>query len=90
MGLDIFLHCRGNGEPATFKRAIAEEILSRGAIDYGPPLTYVSYADGSKVQIYLDDIADIPLGIRESPVTQASAGQQRDLLVPEQALERVW
>jgi hypothetical protein len=55
MGLDIYLYCFRDEEPATFKRALAEEILSRDAIDYRPPLTYVSYPDGSRAEIFSTD-----------------------------------
>lgn len=58
MSLDIFLHCYRNGEPATFKRALAEEILSRDAIDYCSPLTDVNYLDGSGARIYGADAGD--------------------------------
>ncbi len=58
MGLDIFVQCYRNGEPATFKRGLAEEILSRHAINYRPPLTNVDYADGSGAQIYGADEGD--------------------------------
>ncbi|HKX06956.1 MAG TPA: hypothetical protein VJN67_02125 [Stellaceae bacterium] len=59
MGLDLFLHCYRKGEPATFKRALAEEILSRDAIDYRPPLHDVTYADGSRAQITGADDEDV-------------------------------
>lgn len=55
MGLEIYLYCYRKCEPATFKRALAEEILSRGAIDYRLPLYNVNYADGSGAEIFSPD-----------------------------------
>jgi hypothetical protein len=46
MGFDLFMSCCRNGESATFKREIAEEIFNRDAIDPTTPLTEVRYADG--------------------------------------------
>ena len=58
MSFDIFLQCYRNGEPATFKRALAEGIFTRHAINYRPPLTRVDYADGSSAEIYGADEGD--------------------------------
>lgn len=58
MSLDIHLQCFRNGEPATFKRALAEEIFSRDAIDFRPPLTNVTFAGGGGAEIYGADEED--------------------------------
>ena len=61
MSLEIFLQCYRNGDRATFKRALAEEIFARHAINYSPPLLRVDYADGSGGEIYgADNGEDIP------------------------------
>src|ERR1700730_13081390 len=60
MSFDIFLQCFRNGEPATFKRALVEEIFTRDAVDYRPPLTDVTYVDGGAGGIYgADEEEDI-------------------------------
>ncbi len=58
MSLDIHLQCFRNGEPATFKRTLVEEIFGRDAVNYRPPLTNVSYADGGGAEIYGADDGD--------------------------------
>jgi len=58
MSIDIHLQCFRNGEPATFKRELVEEIFTRGASDYRPPLTGVKYADGGGAEIYGADNGD--------------------------------
>lgn len=55
MGLDIYLFCFRNCEPATFERKLAEEILSRGAIDVRTPLYAVNFADGRGAEIFAPD-----------------------------------
>jgi hypothetical protein len=52
MGFDLFLKCFREGEKATFKRELFEEIIGRGAVDARPPLSTVEYADGSGGEIY--------------------------------------
>src|SRR5690348_6146281 len=51
MGFAIYLQCYRNGESATFKRAVVEEIFGRDAVDLRLPLTNVTYPDGSGAQI---------------------------------------
>ena len=46
MGFDLFLNCVRDGETATFKRELFEEIMGRGAVDAKFPLTTVEYIDG--------------------------------------------
>jgi hypothetical protein len=47
MSMDLFLTCARDGKGSTFKRALLEEIMGRGAIDPKYPLTRVRYADGA-------------------------------------------
>lgn len=58
MSFDIHLQCYRNGEWATFKRALVEEIFGRDAVDLRLPLTDVSYPDGSGGQIFGADEED--------------------------------
>jgi hypothetical protein len=58
LSFDIHLQCFRNGKPATFKRALFEEIFGRGAVNLSLPLTDVRYPDGSGAQIYGADGAD--------------------------------
>ena len=51
MSFDIHLQCYRNGDFATFKRALVEEIFGRDAVDLRLPLTEVHYPDGSGGQI---------------------------------------
>jgi hypothetical protein len=46
MSFDIFLQCFRAGEPASFKRALFEEIFGRHAVNPDPPFTDITYADG--------------------------------------------
>jgi hypothetical protein len=57
MSIDIHLQCFRNGEPATFKRELVEQIFAREASDHRPPLTGVRYADGG-AEIYGADNGD--------------------------------
>src|SRR5690242_14673217 len=60
MSFDIHLQCYRNGDFATFKRALVEEIFGRDAVDLRLPLTDVDYPDGSGGQIFgADDEDDI-------------------------------
>ena len=59
MSFDIFLVCMRNGEPATFKRTLAEEVMNRGAIDPDLPLLNITYADGGGGVAYIDEDEDI-------------------------------
>ena len=52
MSFDIFVMCARKGEQATFKRALFEEIMGRGALDASLPLTNIEYADGMCVAYY--------------------------------------
>ncbi len=52
MGLDIFLFCTRDGQPSTFKKSIAEEILVRDAVDKNLPVTDVLCPDGSRGEVY--------------------------------------
>ena len=52
MSFDIHLQCYRNGESATFKRALVEEIFGRDAVDLRLPLWNVGYSDGSGGQIF--------------------------------------
>lgn len=58
MSFDIHLQCYRNGESATFKRALVEEIFGRDAVDLRLPLTDVRYPDGSGGQIFGADEED--------------------------------
>ena len=58
MSFDIHLQCYRNGESATFKRALVEEVFGRDAIDLRLPLTDVRYPDGSGGQIFGADEED--------------------------------
>lgn len=58
MSLDIFLQCYRNGESATFKRALVEEVFGRDAVDLRLPLMNVDYPDGSGGQIFGADQED--------------------------------
>ena len=58
MSFDIHLQCYRNGEPATFKRALVEEIFGRDSVDLRLPLTDVGYPDGSGGQIFGADKED--------------------------------
>lgn len=58
MSFDIFLQCFRKGEPATFKRALVEEIFGRHAINFHLPLTGVNYADRGGAEIYGADDGD--------------------------------
>jgi len=58
MGLEIHLQCYRNGEPATFKRALVEEILGRDAVNLRLPLANVTYPDGSGAEIIGADCED--------------------------------
>lgn len=58
MSFDIHLQCFRNGEPATFKRALVEEIFGRHAINFHLPLTGVNYADRGGAEIYGADDGD--------------------------------
>jgi hypothetical protein len=51
MGFELFVHAFRNGERFYYPRSIAEEIFNRGAIDPGPSLETVEYADG-RAEIY--------------------------------------
>ncbi len=51
VSFDIHLQCYRNGDFATFKRALVEEIFRRDAVDLRLPLTHVDYPDGSGGQI---------------------------------------
>jgi len=52
MSFDLFLNCVRDGETATFKRALFEEIIGRGAVNARFPLGTVEYPDGSGGEIY--------------------------------------
>ncbi len=58
MSFDVFLMCVRDGEEATFKREVLEEVMGRGAINPDYPLSNVYYADGMSV-IYGGDDEDI-------------------------------
>jgi hypothetical protein len=58
MSFDIHLQCYRNGDFATFKRALVEEIFGRDAVDLRLPLTDVRYPDGSGGQIIGADKED--------------------------------
>ncbi len=58
MGFAIYLQCYRNGESATFKRAVVEEIFGRDAVGLRLPLTAAYYADGSGGQIIGADEED--------------------------------
>jgi hypothetical protein len=58
MAFDIFLACIRNGEPATFKRSVLEEIFGPHA--YGDPdFSNVTFPDGSGSCIYVARDEDI-------------------------------
>jgi hypothetical protein len=46
MSFDLTLMCFRNGESATFKRSLVEEIVATGAVNPTFPLTSVEYRDG--------------------------------------------
>jgi hypothetical protein len=46
MSFSLFLICVRNGEPATFKTALFDEVMGRHAIDPEFPLYAVKYSDG--------------------------------------------
>lgn len=52
MSFSIFLQCFRDREPATFERAVFEEIFGQGAVDARFPLTDVNYSDGSGGEIH--------------------------------------
>lgn len=52
MSLDIFLFCKRNGQLSSFKKAIAEELLIRDAVDKRLPVTDVEYPDGSRAEVF--------------------------------------
>lgn len=58
MAFDIFLQCYRNGEPATFKRSVVDEIFAPYAFG-DPELTMVTFPDGSGSCLYLDQGDDI-------------------------------
>lgn len=58
MSFDIFLQCFRNGEPATFKRSVVEEIFGPHAHD-DRELTRVTFPDGSGSDIYMDQGDDV-------------------------------
>jgi hypothetical protein len=51
MSFDIFLICFRDGEAATFKRTLFEDIFRRDAVDPRLPLTRVTYRDGGVLEI---------------------------------------
>jgi hypothetical protein len=58
MSFSLFLVCMRNGEPATFKNALFDEVMGRHAIDPEFPLYAVKYSDGGCDEIcntYADD-----------------------------------
>jgi len=59
MAFDLFLHCFRDGRTATFKRALAVEILGRDAVDSRDPVGFVRYRDESGSSGYCDDGEDI-------------------------------
>jgi hypothetical protein len=52
MSLDIFLFCTRDGQPSSFMKSLAEEILIRDAVDKRLPVTDVEYPDGSRAEVY--------------------------------------
>lgn len=58
MSFDIHLLCYCNGDSATFKRALVEEIFGRDAVHLRLPLTNLDYPDGSGGQIFGADKED--------------------------------
>jgi hypothetical protein len=54
VSLSLILACVENGKPATFKRALAIEVLGRGAIESSDVLYSVKYIDGGG-QVYCND-----------------------------------
>lgn len=61
MSNDIFLICARKDGPATFKRALAEEIMNRGAINPRLPLTDITYSDGG-AEVSIEEDEDIDGG----------------------------
>jgi hypothetical protein len=55
MSFDIFVQCFRNKEPATFKRAIFDEIFDSFVVDQRKHFLRVRYPDGSGSDIYVDD-----------------------------------
>lgn len=51
MSMELFLECKRDGETASFKRSLFEEIMGRGAVAPQFPLTGVEYADGGALEI---------------------------------------
>lgn len=58
MSFDIFLSCVRDGEPSTFKRALAHEILAKGASDADESLEEISYPDGG-AEVFCDEADDV-------------------------------
>src|SRR5208282_1877982 len=54
MSFSLFLICMRNGEPATFKTALFDEVMGRQAIDPEFPLYAVKYSDGGCDEIRND------------------------------------
>jgi hypothetical protein len=52
MSFSIFLQCFRDREPATFERAVFEEIFGRDAVNAKYPLTDVTYLDKSGGEIH--------------------------------------
>ena len=54
MSFDIFLQCYRNGEPATFKRSVFNEIFETETDSRDPDFEQPRYSDGSGGDIYVD------------------------------------
>jgi hypothetical protein len=55
MSFDIFVQCFRNGEMATFKRTVFEEIFGPFIVSREPKFARVQFSDGGGAEIYLDD-----------------------------------
>jgi hypothetical protein len=55
MSFDIFLQCYRNGEPATFKRSVFNEIFETETNQNDPDFVQPEYPDGSGGDIYVDE-----------------------------------
>lgn len=55
MSFDIFFQCYRNGEPATFKRSVFNEIFGVDTNPRDPGYDVLEYPDGSGGAVYLSD-----------------------------------
>jgi hypothetical protein len=59
MSFDLFVTPVRNGDTATFRRSVFEEIFTREALEPSSPLNNVRYPDGSSAEIYGCEADDI-------------------------------